>query len=72
MPSYEFTCQDCDEPFEARLSMSAYSAGEGRQCPSCGSRHVERAYTAVSVITGGRSGGGGRSEGDCCQGPGFT
>jgi putative FmdB family regulatory protein len=59
MPCYEFVCQDCGAPYEARLSMSAYTAGEGRQCPACGSSNVERAFTAVSVITGGRSGGGG-------------
>ena len=53
MPSYDFTCQDCGAPFERRLSMSAYDAGEGRECPECGSTHAERSYTAVNVIAGG-------------------
>lgn len=33
--------------------MSAYSDGEGRECPSCESIDVERAWTTVNVIAGG-------------------
>ena len=75
MPSYEFVCQECGSPFEVRLSMSAYEAGEGRVCTQCGSTRVERAFTAVNVIAGGLSGGGSRSSGPsggCCGGSGFT
>lgn len=72
MPSYEFTCQECGTPFEVRLSMSAYSAGEGRKCPSCGSDKVERAFTAVNVIAGSHSGGGYSSGASCGGGSGFT
>lgn len=57
MPSYDFTCRDCGASYEVRLSMSAYSAGEGRECPSCGSNEAERAFTAVNVIAGGGGGG---------------
>jgi putative FmdB family regulatory protein len=71
MPSYEFTCDDCGAPYEARLSMSAYAAGEGRRCPACGSDKVERRFTAVSVLTGSRSGSG--QGGSCCRSSsGFT
>lgn len=59
MPSYDFTCQECGAAFEVRLSMSAYAAGEGRVCTGCGSTKVERAFTAVNVIAGGGSAGGG-------------
>ena len=71
MPSYDFVCQDCGAPFEVRLSMSAYEAGEGRSCTRCGSTKVERAFTAVNVIAGGRSGDS-YSSGGCCRGSGFT
>ena len=71
MPSYDFVCQDCGAPFEVRLSMSAYEAGEGRSCTQCGSTKVERAFTAVNVIAGGRSGDS-YSSGGCCRGSGFT
>lgn len=73
MPSYDFVCQDCQRPYEVRLSMSAYSDGEGRTCPECGSGNVERAFTAVNVI-GSRSGssGGFSSSGGNCGPSGFT
>jgi putative FmdB family regulatory protein len=74
MPSYDFVCQDCGSPFEVRLSMSAYSAGDGRECPGCGSSRAERAYTRVNVISRGRGdswpGGGPASVG--CGPGGFT
>ena len=77
MPSYDFVCQDCRDPYEVRISMSDYSAGEGRQCPGCGSTNVERTFTGVNVIAGSRSGGGaGQSMssalGGACGPSGFT
>jgi putative FmdB family regulatory protein len=72
MPSYDFVCQECGKSFEVRLSISAYSAGEGRACPECGSRKVERAFTAVNVIAGSHSSSGSGSGGGCCGGSGFT
>ena len=72
MPSYDFTCQDCGASFEVRLSMSAYSAGEGRTCPECGSHQVDRAFTTVNVIAGSRSGSGGYASGGSCGSGGFT
>ena len=56
MPRYDFRCESCGAAFEKRLSMSAYSDGEGRECTECGSEEVERTFSAVSVIAGpGRS-----------------
>jgi len=71
MPSYDFVCQDCGAAFEVRLSMSAYAGGEGRLCPTCGSKRVERAFTAVNVIAGSHSRGSTRS-GSGCGHSGFT
>ncbi|MEJ2203211.1 MAG: zinc ribbon domain-containing protein [Gemmatimonadota bacterium] len=74
MPSYDFVCQDCGASFEVRLSMSAYSAGDGRDCPRCGSTQAERSYTTVNVIAGGRGdswAGAGYAKGSCGTG-GFT
>ena len=73
MPSYDFVCQDCKSPYEIRISMSAYSEGEGRQCPTCESTDVERTFTAVNVIAGSRSGGGSfSSAGSGCGPTGFS
>jgi len=51
MPSYDFRCRECGHDFELRLSMSAYTDGEGRVCPKCDSEEVERTWTAANVIT---------------------
>lgn len=72
MPSYDFVCQECGASFEVRLSISAYSAGEGRRCPSCASEKVERAFTAVNVIAGSHSSGGYTSGSSCGGSSGFT
>ncbi len=36
------------------MSMAAYSEGAKATCERCGSNRVTRAFTAVSVLTGGR------------------
>jgi putative FmdB family regulatory protein len=72
MPSYDFVCADCGAPFEIHMSMSAYETGEGRVCTQCGSSRVERAFTAVNVIAGGRGGSDSHASGGCCRGSGFT
>ena len=76
MPAYDFVCQDCGSSFEVRLSISAYSAGEGRRCSECGSIRVERSFTAVNVIAGSRSGAApvvdSGAPGACCNPDGFT
>lgn len=72
MPRYEFTCRDCAAPYEVRLTMSAYAAGEGHACPTCGSKNVERRFTGVSVLTSSRSSSSSGSSSGCCGGSGFT
>ena len=75
MPAYDYVCEDCGARFEVRMSMAAYAEGAKPACEACGSPRVERAYTAVNVLVGGRSGGG--SGGGSCGSPscgtrGFT
>ena len=72
MPSYDFTCRNCGETYEVRLSMSAYDRGEGRRCTRCDSTDVERAFTAVNVIAGGSRGSSSGSCGPSCGTSGFT
>jgi hypothetical protein len=36
------------------MSMAAYAEGAKPRCDACGSPRVERAFTAVSVLTGSR------------------
>ena len=72
MPRYDFTCQECGSTYEVRLSMSAYDAGEGRECPSCGSPRAERSFTTVNVIAGGGGGGFGSAAASTSGGCGFS
>lgn len=72
MPSYDFVCQDCGAAFEVRLSISAYSDGEGRVCTKCGSTKVERAFTAVNIIAGNAFVGASGWSGGGCGSSGFT
>jgi len=58
VPAYDYVCQDCGERFEVRMSIAAYSAGSAPQCEACGSASVERAFTTVNVLTGGRGSAG--------------
>ncbi len=71
MPAYDFVCQDCGERFEVRMSMAAYSSGAKATCERCGSANVTRAFTSVTVLTGGR-GGSGASVGASCGSGGFS
>jgi putative FmdB family regulatory protein len=67
MPTYDYHCQSCGAEFEVRMSMTAYAEGPRPACPTCGATDVERAFTAVNVLTGGR----GASPPGCGSG-GFT
>ena len=75
MPIYEYACPDCQEEFE-QLVRSAEAAAT-TECPSCGSRRVERRMSVVAapraaekppLPMGGPGGGCGRCgdpEGPC-------
>lgn len=73
MPTYDYVCQDCGQPFEVRSSIADYSKGLKPRCPHCGSERAIRAFTRVQMLTsrgGGpdRSGGCGPSCGPGCCG----
>ncbi len=70
MPAYDYVCRDCGERFEVRMSMSAYAEGAKASCERCGSSNVERAFTTVNVLVGGRGGSG--SSGSSCGTGGFS
>ena len=73
MPRYDYKCQNCNLPFEVRMSMSEYSEGNKPECPQCGSTEVERSFTSVSVLTGSRAGSGGSASSAAnCGHSGFT
>jgi putative FmdB family regulatory protein len=51
MPTYEFYCNECQDPFEAQQRVEDHSR-EVLPCPKCGSReHVQRQLSTVHVQT---------------------
>lgn len=52
MPTYEYTCENCDKPFDIRASIATYTEGLNARCPACGSDQVVRGFSAVNVLTG--------------------
>lgn len=50
MPIYEYRCEACDHRFEALIRNA-----DAPECPSCGSRTLERAFSTFAVSTGGAS-----------------
>lgn len=67
MPAYDYVCQDCGATFEVRASMAAYAEGLSPRCKQCGSEHVARSFSAVSVLTG----SGGTGSAPACGPSGF-
>ena len=51
MPTYEYTCNDCEKPFDIRASISEYSEGLNPKCPNCGSDKVARGFSVVNVLS---------------------
>jgi putative FmdB family regulatory protein len=47
MPLYEFTCLDCDEPFEALVR-----SGETPHCPDCAGTRLEKQLSAPAAPVG--------------------
>lgn len=70
MPTYDYVCQDCGELFELRVSISEYSKGLQPRCPRCGSEKSIRTFTALTVLTGRRTGGGRKTTCGPSSGPG--
>jgi putative FmdB family regulatory protein len=50
MPIYEYHCKKCDQGFEKLVPSSRAPMPD---CPSCGSKRVERLLSAFSAMSGG-------------------
>lgn len=75
MPTYEFTCRDCDSVVAVRATLAEKSAGLSPACAACGSHDLRQLFGTVAVRTGAvpeaaRAGaaGGGCCGGGCCGG----
>lgn len=58
MPWYDYRCDDCEETFEVRRSMSESDSGEAPECPECGGRETRRIFGNVFAGTGSCQPGG--------------
>ena len=54
MPIYEYRCSDCGDDFE-RFLRSMFSK-ETITCPSCGSEHVNKAFSLFGSTSSSASG----------------
>jgi putative FmdB family regulatory protein len=75
VPIFEFTCQKCRHQFEELLSLAELGRGEV-YCPACGSKRLERGFSAFATgqaSSGPSAGpGGGCGSGGGCGPGGFT
>lgn len=65
MPTYEFQCTQCGHKFEIRASMEEKQKGLKPACPTCESKEVIPALSAVSIGASKKNGSSG-----CCGGSG--
>ena len=65
MPIYEYTCQDCQNHFQARRAMR--DADAPLACPQCGAKRAKRGLSlfAAHSSSGKALAGGGASCGSC-------
>jgi putative FmdB family regulatory protein len=68
VPIYEYTCQDCDQPFE-KFVRSMTSQSEVI-CPKCGGTHTKKGWSLFGTATTGVELGGlaTSSAGSCSPG----
>lgn len=60
MPIYEYFCQECEDNFEIRMSLSEKEKGERVKCPRCaGSKTVQILGNFFTFSKGGSSFDGG-------------
>ncbi len=50
MPIFEYKCRDCGHPFETLVM-----AGRGPECPTCGSRALDKQLSVFAVSGTGKS-----------------
>lgn len=48
MPTYDFVCLDCQQPFDVFMSYSEYGKKKVN-CAHCGSEHIRRRMTKVRI-----------------------
>ncbi len=65
MPLYEYQCRQCGERFEALVMGSRQPV-----CPNCGSKDLEKAFSAPAVRSGRTGGYTVPSGGGCSSGGG--
>lgn len=53
MPWYDYRCEECEETFEVRRSMSEDDGDQGPVCPECGGEETSRLFG--NVFAGGGS-----------------
>lgn len=71
MPMYEYQCADCGQQHEQLRRMS--EADTNVECPHCGSKAVERQFSACAIGGGAPNGSpGGGSGGGCGPRGGFS
>jgi putative FmdB family regulatory protein len=51
MPLYEYDCKKCGTRFEHLQ----YGADDAPECPKCGSRRLEKAFSVFAPVAGGRN-----------------
>jgi putative FmdB family regulatory protein len=59
MPMYEYYCQDCDNKFEIKASISEKEKGLKVKCPGCGSNKTVQVLGNFFTFSKGGSGFGG-------------
>jgi putative FmdB family regulatory protein len=64
MPTYDYRCEKCLNPFALQASISDYERGLKVECPACGSKRVRRTISTVSIL--GSSRDNTRSSSGCC------
>lgn len=50
MPTYQYTCRNCEQGFEKRLPMAR--SGDQQACPDCGSLDTRKSIGAIAVNSG--------------------
>ena len=68
MPTYVYTCEDCENTFEITASIKEKEAGLQPKCPQCFSDHSRQLITASFNIRGGNGNvtSGCNPGGGCC------
>ena len=50
MPSYQYTCRECEQGFEKKLPMA--QASDVQACPECGSFDTRKVIGSIAVSSG--------------------